>query len=63
MDDQIENYGGASAEMQMLYHINFGEPLVGDGAQLVAPVREVAPNRYHVGDRWRVRHGRGHPSA
>lgn len=41
--DQVENFGGSPAEMQMLYHINFGEPLLGEGAKIVAPVRAVAP--------------------
>jgi len=43
LDDEIKNIGGTPAGMQMLYHINFGEPMIGDGAQLVAPVREIAP--------------------
>ena len=41
--DEIENFGGAPAEMQMLYHINIGDPILGEGAQLVAPVRKVEP--------------------
>jgi len=45
MDDEIKNVGGTPAGMQMLYHINFGAPLLGDGAQLVAPVREIAPQK------------------
>jgi len=44
LDDEVENYGGTPTGIQMLYHINFGEPMVGEGAQVVAPVREVAPN-------------------
>jgi len=44
LDDEIKNLAGTPAEMQMLYHINFGEPMIGDGAQLVAPVREIAPH-------------------
>jgi hypothetical protein len=39
--DRVENYGGTAAEMQMLYHINVGEPQLGAGAQLVAPVQAV----------------------
>ena len=57
MDDKIENIGGTEAGMQMLYHTNFGEPMVGDGAQLVAPVREVAPHDPHAAaaiDSWQV---------
>ncbi|NOY41439.1 MAG: aldose 1-epimerase family protein [Planctomycetes bacterium] len=44
LDDEVENFGGTPAGMQMLYHINFGEPLLGDGAELVAPIREIAPH-------------------
>ncbi len=44
MDDEIKNGGGTPAGMQMCYHTNFGEPLLGNGAQVVAPVREVAPH-------------------
>jgi hypothetical protein len=29
--------------MQSLYHINFGPPLLGHGAQFIAPVKKVAP--------------------
>lgn len=43
ISDRVENYGGAPAQMQMLYHINIGEPLLGPGAQFIAPIREVLP--------------------
>jgi hypothetical protein len=29
--------------MESLYHINFGPPLLGTGAQFLAPVKRVAP--------------------
>ena len=45
LEDEVKNVGGTPAGMQMLYHINFGEPMIGDGAQLVAPVREIAPQK------------------
>ncbi|MEQ8211394.1 MAG: aldose 1-epimerase family protein [Lacipirellulaceae bacterium] len=41
--DRVENFGGTAAQMQMLYHINVGEPLLGPGAEFVAHVREIAP--------------------
>ena len=44
ISDRVENFGGTPAQMQMLYHINIGEPLLGPGAQFVAPVRELKPN-------------------
>ncbi|QDS98295.1 aldose 1-epimerase family protein [Adhaeretor mobilis] len=39
LNDRVENYGGTAAGMQMLYHINIGEPRLAPGDQFVAPVR------------------------
>jgi hypothetical protein len=33
----------APQEMQLLYHTNFGTPLLGAGAQFIAPIKQVAP--------------------
>ncbi len=41
--DEVENFGGTPTEIRMLYHINVGEPLLSPGAQIVAPVSELAP--------------------
>jgi hypothetical protein len=41
--DTVENLSDRPATMQMLYHVNFGPPLLGAGASLVADVEEVAP--------------------
>lgn len=41
--DQVQNFSGGAAEMQMLYHINFGPPWVDPGARFVAPVARVVP--------------------
>jgi hypothetical protein len=50
-DDQITNMSDAPQEMQLLYHTNFGTPLLGAGAQFVAPIKQVAPmNAGSVGD-------------
>lgn len=43
VSDTVENIGGTPAEMQMLYHINLGTPLLDSGAQLVAPIQSVEP--------------------
>lgn len=49
--DEVENLSASPAEMQMLYHINFGPPLLDKGAQLVAPVETVVPkNTRAAGD-------------
>jgi hypothetical protein len=42
-DDAITNLSDAPQEMQLLYHTNFGTPLLGAGAQFVAPIKQVAP--------------------
>ena len=41
--DEVENYSGSPAEMQLLYHINFGQPLLDPGSRFVAPVKRVVP--------------------
>ncbi len=41
--DEIENLSALPAEAQMLYHINFGHPLLDAGSRVVAPAKIVAP--------------------
>ncbi len=41
INDTVENFGGTPAEMQMLYHINVGEPLLAAGDRVVAAVRSI----------------------
>lgn len=41
--DTVRNLSDRPATMQMLYHVNFGPPLLGPGAEVVAPVEELAP--------------------
>ncbi len=41
--DEVQNRSAVATEMQMLYHINFGPPLLGPGSRFVAPVRQVVP--------------------
>ena len=41
-DDTIANTSDAPQEMEALYHTNFGMPLLGAGAEFVAPVKHVA---------------------
>jgi hypothetical protein len=42
-DDQVTNMSDAPTEMELLYHTNFGTPILGAGAEFVAPVKSVAP--------------------
>ncbi len=45
--DEVTNLSGNPGEMQLLYHINFGPPLLGPGAQVVAPIRQIMPRNKH----------------
>lgn len=45
--DTIVNRGSRHAAAQMLYHINFGPPLLGHEAQLVCPARRIVPRNDH----------------
>ena len=41
--DTVTNISAQPGELQLLYHINFGVPLLEPGAKLVAPVVKMAP--------------------
>lgn len=43
IDDAVTNRGAVEQEFQLIDHINFGPPLLGQGATVVAPVGAVAP--------------------
>ena len=42
-DDTVTNLSDAPQEIQLLYHTNFGTPLLGAHAEFVAPVKKVQP--------------------
>ncbi len=48
--DEIENFSSLPAETQMLYHINFGSPLLDAGSRIVAPVKTVVPRNAHAAE-------------
>lgn len=41
--DRVENHSDRPAAMQMVYHVNFGPPLLGAGAECLADVEELVP--------------------
>jgi hypothetical protein len=41
--DEVENFSGSATTMQMLYHVNFGLPLLDAGSRVVAPVKTIVP--------------------
>jgi len=48
--DVITNHGAQEQEFEMLYHTNFGPPLLGQGSRHCGPVQQVKPNRHHKCD-------------
>ena len=48
ISDAVQNLGSARAEAEMLYHCNFGQPVLGDGATFHAAATEVAPRDEHA---------------
>src|SRR5436190_1322059 len=46
--DEIENVSSLPATMQILYHINFGLPLLDAGSRVVAPVKTLVPRTQHA---------------
>jgi hypothetical protein len=43
MKDTVVNAGAQPQEFQMLYHANFGKPLLEEGAKFLAPAERVTP--------------------
>lgn len=41
--DEIENFSAGPAIMQLLFHVNFGLPLLDAGSHVVAPVKTLVP--------------------
>ncbi|MBX7072521.1 MAG: aldose 1-epimerase family protein [Pirellulales bacterium] len=41
--DRVINLSAEPAELQLLYHTNFGQPLLDEGARVVAPAKTVVP--------------------
>ncbi len=45
--DEVLNAGDVSVEMELLYHCNFGLPVIGEGARVFAPVRKLSAINAH----------------
>ncbi len=41
--DEVENLSGSPTEVQLLYHINFGLPLLDAGSRFLAPFKKMMP--------------------
>jgi hypothetical protein len=42
-DDTVTNMSDAPQEIELLYHTNFGTPILSAGAEFVAPIKQVSP--------------------
>jgi hypothetical protein len=55
IEDAVTNRGARDQEFQVIYHTNYGPPLLEEGARFVAPVRRVTPFNASAAagvDRW-----------
>jgi hypothetical protein len=43
IEDEVWNMRAVEGELELLYHCNFGQPFLEEGAQLVVPIKEMAP--------------------
>ncbi len=43
LTDTVTNVSAETSELELLYHINFGVPLLSPGSKVVLPVKRVAP--------------------
>jgi hypothetical protein len=41
--DEVENFSASPTAIQILYHVNFGLPLLDAGSRVVAPVSKIVP--------------------
>jgi hypothetical protein len=48
IDDTVTNLGAFAQEFQVIYHANYGPPLLGAGSRFVAPVARVTPFNDHA---------------
>lgn len=46
--DEVENLSATPVGIQMLYHWNFGSPILDAGATVVAPLRKIIPFNSHA---------------
>ncbi|GAB4135289.1 MAG: aldose 1-epimerase family protein [Planctomycetaceae bacterium] len=46
--DEVRNLSASPAEVQMLYHTNFGSPQLDAGSKLVVPAKTIVPRNDHA---------------
>jgi hypothetical protein len=48
IEDRLTNYSAYEQEFEMIYHSNYGPPLLEEGSRLVAAVKEIRPFNAHA---------------
>lgn len=48
IQDTVENFSASPGGMQLLYHINFGQPLLDGGSRLALPAKTIVPRNPHA---------------
>lgn len=48
IEDTLTNHGAFEQEYQMIYHSNYGTPLLGQGAKFIGAVKQVVPFNAHA---------------
>ncbi len=48
IEDTLENQDVHEQEFQMIYHANFGTPLLGDGSRFIGAIKKVTPFNSHA---------------
>ena len=60
ISDSVTNEGAFDQEFQLIYHGNFGAPLLGKGAKVHVAAKQIAPMNEHAGkaiDNWATYNG------
>lgn len=63
IDDKVTNLGSSDQEFQVIYHGNFGAPLLEKDSKIVTPVKRVAPMNAHAAKATRTWHTYAGPTA
>jgi galactose mutarotase-like enzyme len=50
ISDSVTNEGAFDQEFQLIYHGNFGAPLLGEGAKVHVAAKKIAPMNEHAGE-------------
>jgi hypothetical protein len=48
IEDEVRNRGALDQEMQLIYHVNYGAPILGKGTRFIGAVKEVRPFNAHA---------------